>query len=226
MSSLKEKLGEEVASWVKDGEIIGIGTGSTVVEVVKALGRRISKEKIKVYGVPSSRESAVQCARNGIFVLDIRSVSTLAWGFDGADAVDPKGNCIKGKGAALLEEKILASLQEKFFVLVDETKCVDTLDLIPIPIEVIPSAESFVKKSLETIGAKSISLREGSGKFGATITERGNIILDAAFTGVSAKLEKDITSIVGVVESGLFTSLVSSVVIAGKDGIRKIERKG
>lgn len=226
MSSLKEKLGEEVASWVKDGELIGIGTGSTVVEVVKALGKRISKEKIKVYGVPSSRESAVQCAQNGIYVLDIRSVNSLSWGFDGADAVDPKCNCIKGKGAALLEEKILASLQEKFFVLIDESKRVDTLDMFPIPVEVIPSAESSVKKSLEKLGAKNITLREGSGKFGATITERGNIILDVSFTGVNSQLEKDISSIVGVVESGLFTNLVHSVVIAEKDGIKKIERKG
>lgn len=225
MSSLKEKLGEEVASWVKDGEQIGIGTGSTVVEVVKALGQRISKEKIKVYGVPSSRESAVQCAKNGILVLDIRSVSSLSWGFDGADAVDPNGNCIKGKGAALLEEKILASLQQKFYVLVDDSKCVATLDLLPIPIEVIPSAEKTVVRSLEKLGAKNITLREGTGKFGATITEHGNIILDASFSGVNAKLEKEITSIVGVVESGLFTNLVHSVVIAGKDGIKKIERK-
>lgn len=218
----KEILGLEIGAKVKDGEVLGIGTGSTVDAAIIAIGERIKKDKIKVFGVTSSRESSLRCREAGITVLEL-GVS-IDWGFDGADFVTQKLECLKGKGAALLREKILAHSLNKFIVIADDSKLVTTLDNHPIPVEVLPPAELLVKAALKELGATEIKLREGTGKFGGVVTEFGNIILDVKFPNVTEKLSKEIKCITGVVDHGLFLNEASEVWIGTKNGVRRFER--
>jgi ribose 5-phosphate isomerase A len=218
----KEILGREIAQKVKEGEVLGIGTGSTVDAAIIAIGDRIKKEGLKVFGVTSSRESSNRCREVGITVLEL-GVS-IDWGFDGADFVTDKLQCLKGKGAALLREKILAHSLKKFIVIADDSKFVQSLDNLPIPVETLPPAEMLVRSGLKSLGATEITLREGTGKFGGVVTEFGNIILDVKFPKVTEVLSKEIKCITGVVDHGLFLNEASEVWIGSKDSIKKFSR--
>lgn len=217
---MKHRLAEVVASRVKDGERIGLGSGSTAELVVEALGKRISEEGIVVVGVPTSARIARLASQLGIHVLENVGEEPLDWAFDGADEVDPKHRLIKGRGAAMLSEKIIASYSSRFVVAVTEEKVVKELGKkFPVPVEVIPSAVELVAEQLHVLGATEIALREAVKKYGPVVTEHGNFILDARFDSISSTLEKDIKGLVGVVESGLFFDFTDEVLIARADGI-------
>lgn len=222
--NLKEELGKRIAQKVKNGEIIGVGTGSTVDAAISAIAERVKLEKLDVSVVPTSYQSAWACESIGLRVLSPMYTQKLSWGFDGADAVDKDGNLVKGKGGALLEEKILAKKCFSYIIVADESKLTsDICKLCAIPIEVIPSSLGSVKEDLLKLKVTTISLREsGAGKHGPVITERGNIIIDASFSAMRVGLERDIKNIVGVVESGLFEKYATEVWIATKDGINTI----
>lgn len=127
---------------------------------------------------------------------------------------------IKGKGGALLQEKLLAKRCDRFVIIVDETKVVTQLGAgCPIPVEVIPEGILLAENGLRALGATDLQVRSGTGKHGPVITERGNIIIDATFPMVTETLERDIKSIVGVVESGLFVGIASEVLVGQKDGV-------
>jgi len=175
--------------------------------------------------VPSSRESAARCESAGLVVLTPNSGVSIPWGFDGADEVDEKLRLIKGRGGAMLQEKILAKKCKKFIVIVDESKLVSKLgDKTAIPVEVIPEAQALVAAELKKLGAAEVKFREGSGKHGAVITEGGNIILDAKFNNIEDSLELKIKSLTGVVDSGLFTDICAEVLIGTKAGVKTIKR--
>jgi ribose 5-phosphate isomerase A len=147
----------------------------------------------------------------------------LSWGFDGADQVTRERWAIKGKGGALLQEKILAACCKEFVIIVDESKVVPVLGVgCPVPIEVIPEAITLAEQGLQKLGATSITLRGGSGKHGPVITEKGNVLLDVEFAVFSATLEREIKSLVGVVESGLFIGYASELLVAGVSGVYKL----
>jgi ribose 5-phosphate isomerase A len=177
--------------------------------------------------VPTSLESAWRCEELGLEVLHPNFRGELAWGFDGADEVDDRLWLIKGKGGALLREKILAVRCKHFIVIVDESKLVSQLGrTCPIPVELIPEAISIVEGELKARGATDVMLRPaGEGKHGPVITEMGNVIVDALFPQIDHALETDIKSIVGVVESGLFIDYADEVLIAGKDGVTSRKAK-
>lgn len=218
---MKEKVAAELAKRVKDGETIGVGTGSTVDAALTKIGERVASEGLDLKVVPTSLQSAWRCHEIGLSVLYPGFNDEIAWGFDGADAVDQNLWLIKGKGGALLQEKILAARCGKFVVLVDDSKLTANLaEACAIPVEVIPEALNVAKRGLQALGARELSIRTGSGKHGPVITEAGNIILDVAFNTVSAELEGQIKSIVGVVESGLFIGYADEVIVAGKDGLK------
>lgn len=222
---MKEEVGREIASRIKGGEIIGVGTGSTVDAAITQIGERIKREKLSLAIVPTSYETAKRCESLGITVLHPSFGGKIAWGFDGADAVDEKLRAIKGKGGALLKEKILAVRCEKFVIIVDESKVGENIaEKSEVPIEVIPEAASYVTRRLNSLKPISIHIREGSGKFGAVITEGGNMILDVKFKEIGDELETEIKSITGVVESGLFLSQAHELLIASPSGIKKISR--
>ena len=220
---MKEKVAAEIASRVKSGEVLGVGTGSTVDLALIALGERIKNEKLQIGAVPTSYESAWRCAELGIQVLSPLYRGELSWGFDGADEVDPEFTLIKGRGGALLKEKIVAAKCKRFVVIVDDSKMVKKLgEKFPLPIEVIPDARELVERGLVQLGATQIVLREGGKKHGPVITEAGNILLDVTFSSLDASFEKRIKSLVGVVESGLFVGYADEVLVGSAQGVAHI----
>ena len=222
---MKEKVAEEIAARVKDGEVLGIGTGSTVTLAVQRIGERMKREGISVHGVPTSIQTAAQCEALGVSVLHPGYRGSIAWGFDGADAVDSNFWLVKGKGGALLQEKILAARCREFIVIVDDSKLVPSLNGIPIPVEVVPEAAGYAERELLELGASLVQLRPCTGgKHGPIITEAGNVILDASFPQVTKQLEDSIKCIVGVVESGLFTRFATELWVGSAQGVTKKKR--
>lgn len=220
---MKELVAAELAKRVKDGDKIGVGTGSTVDAALTKIGERIKRENLNVQVVPTSLQSAWHCHEIGLTVLYPAYNGKLSWGFDGADAVDSNLWLIKGKGGAMLQEKILAARCEKFIIIVDESKIFDKLEnACAIPVEVVPEAISVATAGLQKLGAAEVVLRPAGGKHGPVITEAGNIILDAKFSTISESLEKDIKSLVGVVESGLFIGFADEVLVAGKKTVKSL----
>ena len=200
--------------------MIGVGTGSTVDAAIAQIAQRIKTEGLVVSIVPTSYQSAWACTAAGLTVLSPTYEAELDWGFDGADAVDRQGNAIKGKGAAMLEEKILAAKCKSYFLIVDDSKVDSNICAKSyIPVECVPSSFGYVKRQLKSIGATELVLRDGRpGKHGPVITERGNVIVDATFPSFGVGLEAKIKSIVGVVESGLFEGFANYVLVATAAG--------
>jgi ribose 5-phosphate isomerase A len=220
---MKELVAQEIAKRVKSGDVIGVGTGTTVDAALEAIGKRVKLEGLIVSVVPTSLQSAWRCQELGLTVLNTGYNGYLSWGFDGADQVTKERWAIKGKGAALLQEKILAKKCKKFIVIVDQSKLVENLGVgCPIPVEVIPEGLILAKAGLSELGAKDLTVRTGSGKHGPVITERGNIIIDATFDKITANLEAQIKSVTGVVESGLFVGYISEVLVGDDRGVRTI----
>lgn len=205
---------------IKDEMTIGIGSGSTVEVFLNLLGERIKNEGLKIYGIPSSYQSMIAGVKNGIILTDLIEREPDVC-IDGADQVDAKLNCIKGGGAALTREKILAFASKKVLILIDETKLVEKLSM-PVPVEVLPFAYGYVLKKLSSICKPK--LREGKGKVGPIITDNGNFILDCDF-GVLENpegIEKELKSIAGVIESGIFPSKLIDAVIVGSESSAKL----
>ena len=223
---MKEIVGREIAQRLKGGETIGLGTGSTVDAAIAAIRARVEQEHLSVRVVPTSFQSARSAREAGLEVLHPSYPDMIDWGFDGADEVNDRLWLIKGKGGAMLQEKILAARCREFIVIVDESKLVERLgERCAIPLEVIPNALSHVRRTLSVMGALEAEVRQAVKKHGPVITEAGNIIVDVRFALVTESLERDLKTIVGVVESGLFIGFATEVWIAGKDGVSKLRRK-
>lgn len=217
---MKEKVAQEIARRVKDGDVIGVGTGTTVDAALTEIGKRVRQEGLRLSVVPTSLQSAWRCQELGFTVLYQAFNGHLSWGFDGADQVTKDRWAIKGKGGAMLQEKILAKRCAKFIIIVDDTKVVSHLGAgCPVPVEVIPEARILAEEGLRALGATALEMRSGSGKHGPVITEGGNIIIDASFPAIRESLERDIKGIVGVVDSGLFIGYASEVMVASASGV-------
>ena len=217
---MKQRVAEALAQRVQDGEVIGFGSGSTAELTIKAIGERIRKDGIRVSGVPTSIRTAMLAAQAGVQVIHPAVDIDIAWAFDGADEVDPRLRLIKGRGAAMLSEKIVAKRAKHFVVLITDEKLVDRLgSVFAVPIEVIRDGLSLVTDGLKALGAEAVELRQAEGKYGPIITEHNNCVLDARFAEVSTDLEGQINQITGVVENGLFTDFNPEVLIARADGV-------
>ena len=200
----KLEVAKKIAMRVKDGEVIGIGSGSTSFLATKEIAKRVRKEKLNIVGIPTSYEISLLCNE-----LDIKTASILDmkpdWCYDGADEVNDKKWLIKGRGGAMFREKLNIASSKVTYILVDKSKFVDSIcDKFPIPVEVTPNAINYVRQVLFEMGAESVILRLAKGKDGPIITESGNIILDVVFRNVDETLEKRLKNIVGVIETGLF----------------------
>ncbi|WP_202320784.1 ribose 5-phosphate isomerase A [Archaeoglobus neptunius] len=208
------KLALEV---VRDGMVLGIGSGSTVEIFLNLLGERIRREEMEIYGVPTSYQSYFTALRNGIKIVDLEYEPEVC--IDGADQVDAKMNCIKGGGGALTREKIVASASKKVVIIVDESKLVEKLSM-PVPVEVLPFGYPYVVKKLHDMGCSEIRLRHGSGKVGPVITDNGNFVLDCNFGVLEdervERLEEKIKTVRGVLENGIFPKKIIDRVIVGK----------
>ena len=217
---MKALVARALASRVKDGDVIGIGSGTTVEMAVDQIGQRIARDGISVAGVPTSYRIALKAEEAGIKVFSEISALKLDWAFDGADEVDPAFNMIKGRGGAMLSEKIVAMRAKDLVIIVTDEKLVDNLGTnFPVPVEVVPHAVHIAREGLEKLGASSVELREATNKYGPVVTEHNNLILDAKFSNISPELEKDINSLTGVVENGLFIDCTRELLIAREDGV-------
>ncbi|MBQ4813561.1 ribose 5-phosphate isomerase A [Pseudoalteromonas luteoviolacea] len=203
---------KKAAAWaalehVKENTIVGVGTGSTVNHFIDALGS--IKDDIKG-AVSSSEASTEKLKALGIEVYELNDVAQLDVYVDGADEINAQGHMIKGGGAALTREKIVAAVAEKFVCIVDESKHVDTLGAFPLPVEVIPMARSYVARELLKLGGDPV-YRQG------VITDNGNVILDVHGLNIAdpKALEEQINQIVGVVTNGLFAHRGANAVITG-----------
>jgi len=219
----KKKVAWKAVELVKDGWIVGLGSGSTAAYAIFFLGRRVKEEKLDVLVVPTSYQAFFLAVKEKIPVTSLDEHPKLNLTIDGADEVDKNLNMIKGGGAALTREKIVGFASEKYVIIIDETKLVDKLGLnMPIPVEVLPFATSVVINELKETW-KNVKIREGKGKVGPIITDNGNFIVDVYCGGIEnpKKVNNKIRSIPGVVETGLFIKMADLVYVGKKDG--KIE---
>lgn len=200
----KQKIADKLCARVKNNEIIGFGSGSTSYIVTIAIADRVKKENLNIIAIPTSHEINMLCTNLGIPTASLNQKKP-DWCFDGADEVDKNGWLIKGRGAAMFKEKLIMKACEERHILVDESKFVEKLcDKFPIPVECHPESLCYVKSVLLSLGATSCVLRLAKGKDGPIITENGNFILDTVFTNVDENLEKELSSITGVLDTGLF----------------------
>ncbi|WP_021022118.1 ribose-5-phosphate isomerase RpiA [Salinivibrio costicola] len=210
----KKATGEAAVEYVKPGSIIGVGTGSTVNYFIDAL--EPIKEKIKG-AVSSSDASTERLKALGIEVFDANEVGHLDIYVDGADEINKRNHMIKGGGAALTREKIVAAIADKFICIIDDTKHVDVLGEFPLPVEVIPMARSYVARELVKLGGDPC-YRQG------VVTDNGNVILDVHNLKIQDPkgLEDTINGIPGVVTVGLFANRGADIVLTGTDsGVKK-----
>lgn len=213
----KQKVATEIAAKVKDGDILGVGSGSTSYLALIAIAERIRAEKLDVKAITTSIEISMFCSKLGVPQTSLFE-NRPDWLFDGADEVDPNQNLIKGRGGAMFKEKLLISSSPVNYIIVDESKMVQKLNTnFPIPVEVFPQALLHVERELKRIGADSVVIRPAKGKDGPVVTENNNLILDCHFAEVYDRLEKDIKSITGVIESGLFMGYRPEILMAANN---------
>ena len=201
----KRRSGEKAAEYVTEGSIVGVGTGSTVAFFIEALGRM----KHRIEGAVSSSEQSTRLLKElGIPVLDLNATGPLALYVDGADECDPHGRLIKGGGAALTREKIIAEASAKFVCIIDASKQVPLLGAFPVPVEVIPMARSLVARKLVELGGQPV-WREG------VVTDNGNWIQDVHTWRLAdpVAMQRDVNQIPGVVTCGLFARRGADVVV-------------
>lgn len=208
----KQIIANRIAGKVCDGNIIGVGSGSTVYLALQSIARRIKQEHLHVYAIPTSHEIKLTCARLGIPLTSLWE-HTPDWTFDGVDEIDPDCNMIKGRGGAMFKEKLLITSSPKTYIVADSSKRVKKLgSFFPIPVEVFPDALIHVDKALRLFNPTEVKLRMAERKDGPVITENGNMILDVRFPEILSYMELAIKAITGVMESGLFINYKVEVI--------------
>lgn len=221
--TLKMMAAEAAVEYVRDGQIVGLGTGSTFRHVLDLLAKRV-REGLRIRGVPTSLETARLAMHAGIPLLADDGEWAVDVALDGADQVDPRLNLIKGGGGALLKEKIVAAAATRFVVVVDETKRVMALGgSLPLPVEVVHFGWGTVARKLERLGCR-VELRMKDGAL--FITEAGHLIMDLWFQKIEdpARLERELEMTPGVVCSGLFVGRADLAVVATQQGIVTLTR--
>ena len=216
-ANAKRDAGFRAADMVKDGMFVGLGTGSTVFFAMERLGERIKTEGLKISGVPTSHQTAQRAEEYGIPLTTLSLHPVLDIAIDGADQVSPEKFLVKGRGAALLREKIVADAAEKFVVVIDESKSVSGLSAA-VPIEILPFAYGSVCRRLRELGGEPV-MRCGVKKDGPVVSDNGNFIFDCAFGDIKdpKALEDAVNAIPGVLECGIFSKLTEkTTVIVGK----------
>jgi len=221
----KKKAALEAIKHVENNTIIGLGSGTTVAFAIEALGKRVQKENLKIMGIPSSYQAFQLAIQHGIQITTLDEHPIIDITIDGADQITPKLHLIKGMGAALAREKIVAAASKYNIIIADESKRVNHLgeNNQAVPIEVLPFALSLVINKITTLGGMPI-VREGKGKLGPIITDNGNVIVDACFGLIQnpQELSVKVKGIPGVVETGFFIDLTDIAYIATEDSVEKL----
>lgn len=215
MRAAKIEAAEKSLRFVQAGMVVGLGSGSTAAELVRLLGAR-TREGLAIRGVPSSAETEALARAEGIPLVTLADVDALDVVIDGADEVDPRGRLIKGRGGALLREKVLFSAARQVVIMIDPSKEVPVLGAgAPVPVEVTPFAVPVVRRALVALGA--VAARRPGRDGSPFVTDGGNHILDCHFGPIADPeiLAASLDRIVGVVEHGLFVDFAPTIVVGG-----------
>ncbi|MGJ9457730.1 ribose-5-phosphate isomerase RpiA [Oceanobacillus sp. CF4.6] len=218
---MKKAVGEEAAAFVKDGMKVGLGSGSTVYWMIRKLGELV-ENGLKIEGIPSSTQTANWANEFGVPLTDFSKVKKLDITIDGADEVDENLHMIKGGGAALFREKIIAQAAKELIIIVDASKMVTNLGKYPLPIEILPFAWERTANEISKLGCVP-KLRKKDTEI--VITDNGNYILDCPFDVITdpTKLNEEIKRIVGVVETGLFIGMANRIIVGDGENINIVE---
>lgn len=210
-------LSLDALRFVKNGNLIGLGSGRAATAFVRALGAKIIGEGLDVRGIPTSLQIRLVAEESGVPLVDSGQAFLLDAAFDGADQIDAKGNMIKGGGGALLKEKILIAAARKVIIMADKTKFSRKLDK-PVPVEIRPDSRQYVMAQITKMGAE-LEIRRDARKY-PVFTENGNLVLDCDFGKIDspATLERKLAAIAGVAESGIFTKKPSVIYRANNTG--------
>ncbi|MCO5240984.1 MAG: ribose-5-phosphate isomerase RpiA [Chitinophagaceae bacterium] len=212
----KQAAACKAVEYVRDGMIVGLGTGSTAYWAIQYLGEKV-KQGLQVTAVATSAETesiALQC---GISIVELDAVDHIDIDIDGADEIDGQMNLVKGGGGALLREKIVAAASREFIVIAGSNKKVSLLGKFPLPVEVIPFGWKHTAGQLAVLGCDTSIRKKGDE---IRVTDNGNYIVDCHFGSIAepAVLEQKINSIAGVVENGLFVNMATRVILGHEDG--------
>ncbi|WP_284642528.1 ribose-5-phosphate isomerase RpiA [Paenibacillus silviterrae] len=213
----KKIAGKQAVEFVKDGMIVGLGTGSTAYWAIMKIGKLV-KDGLRIRAVCTSSNTEQLAAQLGIPIMDINEVDRIDLTIDGADEVDPQYQLIKGGGGALFREKLVASASSQFIVIVDESKCVSSLGRFPLPVEVAPFGWNITNKQLMQLGCQTQLRRAEQSPY---ITDNGNYIIDCRFGVISNPEELSIrlNGIPGVVENGLFVNRTDILIVGSQSGV-------
>lgn len=230
---MKQAVAEAAVQQIRDGMVVGLGSGSTAALMIQGLGAKLQSGELKdITGVTTSFQGEVLAAELGIPLKSLNAISRIDLAIDGADEVDPDFQLIKGGGACHVQEKLVARRADRFVVVVDASKLVERLNLgFLLPVEVLPGAWRQVQAELGELGGDA-QLRMAVRKAGPVVTDQGNLVLDVKFAGGISDpqtLEKEINNLPGVLENGLFVNLTDQVLVgeiaAGVPGVRDLVKR-
>jgi ribose 5-phosphate isomerase A len=222
LDNLKKAAAHKAIEFIRDGMVVGLGTGSTAKHLLVALGEQVRAGR-KLRGVPTSQETAALARESGIPLIDTENRWEIDAALDGADQVDPDFNLIKGGGGALLKEKIVVASAKQFIVMIDHTKQVPVLGgSFPLPIEVIPFGWGSTARKIEALTKSRVVLRERNGV--PFKTEAGHLIVDVHIDRIDrpGELETALKLIPGVVETGLFVGRTNVLIVGTPQGVHTI----
>lgn len=220
----KRRAAQEAAKHLERGMVLGLGTGSTAAHFVDLVGARVA-QGWDLKGVPTSEETRRHAEQLGIEIIEPDETTTIDLAVDGADEADPSLNLIKGGGAALLREKIIAHAAKKFIVIADKSKRVTALGAFPLPVEISPYSWALtvtaLRRSLSANGFEDASLRLRAHDGAPVKTDGANLIIDCKLQRIEdpAALERALTAIPGVLECGLFCAMADMVIYGDEDGV-------
>jgi ribose 5-phosphate isomerase A len=226
---LKREAAARALEYVRPGMRLGLGTGSTAAHFVDLLAVKV-KAGLDVIGVPTSEATRLQAERLGVPLATLDEQPALDLTIDGADEIDPALDLIKGGGGALLREKIVASASREMIVIADETKYVDRLGRFPLPVEIVDFGVAAIMRSIEAVltaegCAGPLKLRQRADGH-VFVTDQGHFIVDASLKSIAdaRSLARRLAEVAGVVEHGLFIGLARRAILAGRSGVRVIEK--
>jgi ribose 5-phosphate isomerase A len=219
----KQLAARAAVELIDSGAVVGLGSGSTATYAIRFLAERV-RAGLSIVGIPTSERSRRLAEELGIPLTTLDQQLRIDIDIDGADEIDPRLNLIKGGGGALLHEKIVASVSRRFIVIAESTKQVQRLGKFPLPVEVIPFAQSLIKSQIEALGAQ-VSLRRYAYD-NPYVTDEGHHILDCTFGEISdpARLAQKLRAMPGVVEHGLFIGMAELALIGTDHGIVRLTR--
>lgn len=215
----KRMAAEKAVGFLRDGMVVGLGTGSTAYWAIREIGRRV-REGLSIRAIATSKQSEAHARRLGIPIAQFAEIDGIDITIDGADEVDAALQVIKGGGGALLREKIVACASRELIIIVDDEKPVERLGKFPLPVEVVPFGSELAIRRLQKLGCEPVLRMQEDAPF---LTDNGNYTVDCHFGRIEnpAELHEAINRIVGIVDNGLFLDMASRVIIGYSDGTVK-----